>query len=420
MAPRKIIIDTDPGVDDILAMLLAFSAKPEELEVLLLSVTYGNIDVCSCLHNVVSLFHQIEKELAWRKASNRPLGFETLRATKPLVAVGPEHPLADDMLMADYFHGRDGLGGIHESHPHLSPTETWNTILDSPNSTKEYLFTPSKAPAHKAILDLLRSNEPDTITIVAIGPLTNLALAAAEDPETLLRAHEVVIMGGNISTPGNITPVAEFNTFADPMAAARVYALTSPRPNTTMPPDVPPIQTSNAPTHLGKYPDSLPSRLKITLFPLDITNTHLLTRSAYTDAIASHPSSPLAEWTNAFLTSTFTKVASLLTDVTPETAALQMHDPMCIWYCLSSRARAEWGWVRDEDLRVETAGQWTRGMCVVDRRGRRKKAPGEGEGGDDCGLWLREEAGNRITRCVSTPGQEVLEREMMRRIFGEV
>lgn len=84
-------------------MLLACSALPSELQVLLISVTYGNIDVQNCLRNVVSLFHHIEKEIAWRKDNGRNPGFETLQKSKPLVAVGPDHPLADTMLMADFF-----------------------------------------------------------------------------------------------------------------------------------------------------------------------------------------------------------------------------------------------------------------------------------------------------------------------------
>jgi inosine-uridine nucleoside N-ribohydrolase len=84
-------------------MLLAFSALPEELEILLLSITYGNIDVENCLQNVVSMFFHIEKEIEWRKSQGKPLGFDTLRKTKPVVAIGPEHPLADQMLMADFF-----------------------------------------------------------------------------------------------------------------------------------------------------------------------------------------------------------------------------------------------------------------------------------------------------------------------------
>ncbi|KAK4999671.1 hypothetical protein LTR66_001356 [Elasticomyces elasticus] len=106
MAPlNKVIIDTDPGVDDILAMLLAFAAKPEELQVLLVSVTFGNVDVQSCLRNVVSLFYVIEKEMRWRAENGREEGFEALKAFKPLVAVGPAEPLADQMMMADYFRG---------------------------------------------------------------------------------------------------------------------------------------------------------------------------------------------------------------------------------------------------------------------------------------------------------------------------
>lgn len=84
-------------------MLLAFSALPEELQVLLISVTYGNVDVENCLRNVISLFHHVEQEMVWREIVGGSSGFETLRKSKPMVAVGPEHPLADNTLMADFF-----------------------------------------------------------------------------------------------------------------------------------------------------------------------------------------------------------------------------------------------------------------------------------------------------------------------------
>ena len=84
-------------------MLLAFAAKPEEIDIMLLSVTYGNVEVEKCLKNVVSLFHVIEKEIEWRKARGQLEGFGAMLASKPLVAVGATHPLEDEMLMADYF-----------------------------------------------------------------------------------------------------------------------------------------------------------------------------------------------------------------------------------------------------------------------------------------------------------------------------
>ncbi|KAF2145647.1 uncharacterized protein K452DRAFT_324563 [Aplosporella prunicola CBS 121167] len=477
MPPNKIIIDTDPGVDDVMALLLAFAAKPEELEVLLVSLTFGNIDVQNCLRNLVTLFHWIDKEIAWRRENGLPEGFDTLRARKPIVAVGAEEPLADQMMMADYFHGIDGLGGIHSSHPHLTPEETWKHLFSSAlnSSDKETqaaareaqqsnaLFTPSTRPSYEEILRLLRENEPDTITVVAVGPLTNLATAAAHDPETFLRAKEVVVMGGAIDVSGNVrsqpplhpvaavkpppfnlikapdsplramlnnrnqmTPVAEFNTYADSIAAARVFALTSPNPASTMPPPPPPRpgqQDQPPPPFLQPYPTGLSKQLKLTIFPLDITTPHELTRGQFTkatDALSSK-GSPLATWVTAFLSSTFRKVESLRhIPQAPEAVGLELHDPLCIWYM--------WKYARDarssepdapEDIRVETSGQWTRGMCVVDRRDRRKRDDDvEGEKPGDTGNWLGKRAGNRVSRIVSTPGTKVFGQYLLERVFG--
>ncbi|KAI9874112.1 MAG: hypothetical protein M1830_010180 [Pleopsidium flavum] len=458
--PSRVIIDTDPGVDDILALLLALAAKQEEVEVLLLSITFGNIDVQNCLRNVVSLFHVLEKELEWRRKRGHPEGFETMKTFKPIVAVGAEEPLEDQLMMADYFHGTDGLGGIHSSHPHLTPSETWKRLFEPPPANTLIteaaadndlaspcpFFTPSQTPAHQEMLRLLRENPPDTITIIAIGPLTNLAIAASSEPETFLRAKEVVVMGGAISVPGNMTPVAEFNIHADAVAAARVFALTSPRPSSTLPPPPPPSSSSPTltPIHsLPPYPAKLSKTLSLTLFPLDITTQHLLHRTKFTAKTAPliAAGSPLAEWTSAFLASTFHKITTLhpiapspnITSEEHAEVALSLHDPLCIWYVLThptSHSQSPGPWTLSpsspEDVRIETSGQWTRGMCIVDRRDRNKLPAEDTEDTDgddaevpgDTGHWLDQSRGNRIRRVVGSPGVALFEEVLLERIFG--
>ncbi|EXJ77761.1 DNA glycosylase [Capronia epimyces CBS 606.96] len=431
MAPKnRIIIDTDPGVDDVLAMLLAFAAKAEDLEVLLVSLTFGNVDVRNCLRNVVAIFHILEKELKWREKNGNPVGFEGITKFKPIVAIGAEEPLQDRIESADYFHGVDGLAGTHTTHPHFSPEESWKRLFEEPppdsfltETAKEEVdleepaktFIPSLIPAHKEILRLLRENEPDTITLISIGPLTNFALAATEDPETFLRCKEVVTMGGTVDGIGNVTPVAEFNVYADPYAAATVYALTSPIPSSTMP-----VPTEGERSfHLPPYPPRLSKQLKLTLMSLDITEFHILSRgafSAYASELAKQ-GSPLAQWATAFMDPMFDKMERLHIGHEGEGAALALHDPLCVWYVLT---RDDQRWKPSarspEDIRVETAGQWTRGMTVGDKRPR-KRRNSDGEVPHDRGNWLGNRSGNRIYRMLESPGRDAAAPYLLDAIF---
>ena len=346
----------------------------------------------------------------------------------------------------------------------MSPSDAWRSLFQPPKanaSAQEVaearllaapstFFTPTKTPAHLEIVRLLRGNPPDTITIIALGPLTNLALAASEDPETFLRVKEVVVMGGALDVAGNITPVAEFNTYADPVATARVFALTSPKPATTMPPTMP-----REPSSLPPYPSKLSRQLNLTLFPLDVTTPHVLHRSTLETKLLPllKAGSPLAEWTYAFLSKTIQKVESLTyKQVDP---GVELHDAVCVWYALTQLSPA---WMisprSPEDIRVETAGQWTRGMHLIDRRMRKKmgtsvlaqvRSPGaveirnpmeeateipnsidgpkptgdeEEPASSDHGGWLFVKGGNRINRMVSTPGEDVFGQYLLGRIFG--
>ncbi|KAG0641098.1 Inosine/uridine-preferring nucleoside hydrolase domain-containing protein [Tuber brumale] len=422
MPPQKVIIDTDPGVDDVLALLLALSASAEELQVLLISLTFGNIDVESCLLNVVSMFHVLELERKWRLESGLPVGFDCLSAHKPIVAVGADGPLEEEVIMADYFHGVDGLQGIHTTAPHFTPEQTWKHMFASAPVLKEDEehppnFSPTNSPAHKEILRVLRENPVDSVTIIAVGPLTNLALAAEEDLEAFLRVKEVVIMGGSIDVPGNITPNGEFNTVACPYSAARIYSLTSPAPSSTAPPP------STAAKKLKPIPKALSRRLNLTMFPLDVTTGHILTHETFTNAITpllSYPSSPspLAQWTKIFVDATFAKIKETCPSAAIGNEDLSLHDPLCVYYVLT-RQRGGWEALEDRDVRIETRGQWTRGMCVVDRR---EKRVGLGAAkpvllGDE-GVWLYRGFGNRVRQMAKSPDEKGVAGEMLRRIYG--
>ncbi|TGZ78820.1 nucleoside hydrolase [Ascodesmis nigricans] len=454
MPPQKIVIDTDPGVDDVFALLLALASSPEELELELISLTFGNIDVENCLRNVVSMFHVLDRERIWRIETGREPGFKALDACRPIVAVGADGPLEGVIHEYDYFHGKDGLGNVTTKAPHFTPTETWKHLFTQPTEsisahsppptttatpsepTSPFVtlpanFRPSARPAHIEILDLLRRNPPNTITIIAVGPLTNLALAAAEDLPTFLLAKSIVIMGGALSVPGNVTPLSEFNHWSCAYSAAQIYAYTSPRPYSTLPP--------------GKVRDGWEKervlkeeeRVKLTVAMLDLT-TRCRLRWGDVESVVkplAEVGSPLASWILVFAESTFGHIEG----VYESELDLALHDPVCVAYVLdrgkgevarsaatskssgtrntqSSTTSKEtepaadasgWAITRNLDIRVEAEGQWTRGMCVIDRRGKRAVSEEEAETLEhDRGGWLHRGLGNRVDVLVGAKSRE--------------
>lgn len=188
------------------------------------------------------------------------------------------------------------------------------------------------------------------------------------------------------------------------------------------------------PPFLGPYPDlkDYDRRLNLTIVPLDITEKHPLTRGNFKACVNKHieAGSPMAEWISAFLTSTFAKIGSLDSEAQGDDLALGLHDPLTVFYVLThpqtSASPAEWEFsVKEgenhEDIRVETSGQWTRGMMVVDRRARQKiERPDDGEVIGDSGNWLSSRHGNRVRRAVASGKEQEFGTMLFERILGQL
>ncbi|WDE07572.1 nucleoside hydrolase [Thalassomonas viridans] len=177
---RKIIIDTDPGIDDAMAIMLAFNAP--SLDVLGLTTTFGNVPVSLATSNALKLVELAQKNVPVAEGVATPLSAPQL-----------PHP--------DFVHGKDGFGNIDW------PAET--TKADGRS-------------AARFIVDTVRAN-PNEVTLIALGPLGNLAKALELDPEIVNLVDEVILMGGAAVEPGNVTPVAEANIINDPHAADIVF-----------------------------------------------------------------------------------------------------------------------------------------------------------------------------------------------------
>lgn len=195
MAPRKIIIDTDPGQDDAFAILLAL-ASPGELDVLGITTVAGNVPL-----DLTSRNARVICELAGRSGTK--------------VFAGCPAPLKRKLVTAEYVHGKTGLDG---------PTLPEPRMALQPDHAVDFL------------IETLRREPTGSVTLCPLGPLTNIATAFQKAPDIIPRVQEIVLMGGAYFEVGNVTPTAEFNIYVDPEAAEIVFK--SGIPLVVMPLDV--------------------------------------------------------------------------------------------------------------------------------------------------------------------------------------
>jgi len=304
---RKIIIDTDGGVDDALAILLALSS-PKELEIVAITTVAGNVKVEQATENVLRTLEVYESAC---KA-------ERLSFTAPPVFQGLSQPLVRPLCTATHVHGDDGLGGCSKILFDKRPRY--------PTPSLECDFSKS---APLAILDLVSISKEKALSIVTIGPLTNIAVAARMDPNRFRLLKEIVIMGGAFDHLGNVTPCAEYNIFVDPEALRVV----------------------------------LESGVPIVIVPLDVTEQVWLDW----DVIQAHVSkeSILARFVYDICSSlsVFLKNIGLSSN-----AGLHMHDPLAISIAMD---QASVGIVPEDaflsiHVDVECRGEFTSGKTIAD------------------------------------------------------
>jgi inosine-uridine nucleoside N-ribohydrolase len=277
--PRKVIIDCDPGIDDAIALCMALASP--ELEVVAVTAVGGNVPPAQATRNVQGLIAELD-----------PARLPRIGAASP-----PEFGLPLD---GRHLYGTDGLGGVELRVAELA----------------------RQHPSEKVICDEVRAS-PEAVTIVALGPLTNIARAFQRDPDQPSMVGRLVMMGGTVAGPGNITPAAEFNIYCDPASARAVF-----RSHTTK-----------------------------TLIPLDVTNRVLLSYDLFHQ-----------------LPDESTKVGRLLHKILPPIfrgyrqefglEGIHVHDSIAMLAVIHPELFTTAGMAGD----VETTGELTTGATVFDRR----------------------------------------------------
>lgn len=180
--PRTVVIDTDPGLDDALALVLALRSRA--LDVRAITVVAGNAALATCTANALRILELLRLD------------------STPPVFEGCARPLSPRVARAEHVHGADGLGGISGGYP-VGQRQ------------------PEARHAADAMADMARQHG-DSLSIIALGPLTSVAVALERDPAAMRGIGELVVMGGSADGRGNATPAAEFNFFSDPVAADQV------------------------------------------------------------------------------------------------------------------------------------------------------------------------------------------------------
>ena len=286
---RKIIFDTDPGQDDAVALLLAI-ASPEEIEVLGVTAVAGNVPLDLTQKNA-----RIICEMGGRPDI-------------PVYA-GCDAPLARKLVTAENVHGSSGLDGI-PLRPPRAPLAAGHAV--------------------DFIIETLRREPSGTVTLVPVGPLTNIATAFDRAPDIIPRVQQIVMMGGAYFEVGNVTPAAEFNIFVDPEAAAIVFGAGVP----------------------------------LVVMPLDVTHKALTSADwiARIRGLGTRLGEAVASWTDFFERYDKAKYGS---------AGAPLHDPCAVAYLI----RPDLFTGREINVVIETQGEYTAGMTVADWWGVTGRAP---------------------------------------------
>lgn len=277
--PQKIIIDTDPGQDDAVAILLALASP--EITVLGITCVAGNVPLPLTTRNA-----RIICELAERPDVR--------------VFAGCDRPIARPLVTAEHVHGKTGLDGIELPDP-VMPLQDQHAV--------------------DFLIETLRAEPEGTVTLVPIGPLTNIATALTRAPDIAARIQRIVLMGGAYFEVGNITPAAEFNIYVDPEAADIVFR----------------------------------SGVELVVMPLDVTHK-ALTNRARVEAFRALPGRvgpAVASWTDFFERFDKEKYGS---------EGAPLHDPCTVAWIL----RPDLFTGRHVNVEIELQGSLTLGMTVAD------------------------------------------------------